>query len=382
MNDIAIKVDKIYYDHFASEPAMYYSPGRINLIGEHIDYNDGFVMPAAISKGIFFAIAKNDSDEINFFSVDFDEWLTLNVSEVRKMDGWKNYVLSVVNEFKVAGKEIGGFDCVFGGDIPNGAGMSSSAAVEGGLAVGLNDIFECGFTRTELALLCQRAEHNYPGVKCGIMDQYANMNGKKDHVILLDCMKLQHEYFPIEMEGYTIVLIDSKAEHDLGDSEYNKRREECERALALLNAKSFRELRLSDLEARKGDMDENVYDTAKYVIEEIQRTQKAAAYLKEGKVKKLGELMFLTHEGLRDLYHVSSDQLDFLVKQARKSDDVIGSRLMGAGFGGCTINIVKTDGVEKFIEKTLSAYKKEFGIEAAAYQVEITDGVSQIYLGG
>src|SRR5665647_90245 len=196
MNPIAATVLKRFAESFTSQPKLYFSPGRINLIGEHVDYNDGFVMPAAINKGVYYAIAENDSNEIHFYAMDFDEWLSIGITDVKKMNGWKNYVLSVVNEFLLLGSKIKGFNCVFAGDIPRGSGMSSSAAVEGGLAFALNEMLHTGLNRVELALLCQRAEHNFPHVKCGIMDQFANMMGKKDNAILLDCQRLQHEYFP------------------------------------------------------------------------------------------------------------------------------------------------------------------------------------------
>lgn len=301
------------------------------------------------------------------------------------MEGWENYVLSVVNEFIIAGKSVGGFDCVFGGNIADGAGMSSSAAVEGGLAVGINEMFDCGYNRVELALLCQRAEHNYPGVQCGIMDQYANMNGKKDHVILLDCMKLTHEYFPLVLNDYKLVLIHSKVKHELGSSEYNKRREQCREALQIMNKDgitSFRDVsKAEDLFAYKTEMGEEVYMRALYVVEEIERTKRAAAFLKEGKLIEFGELMYKTHEGLRSLYMVSCKELDFLVDKAKENKQVIGSRMMGAGFGGCTINLVKKDIAQSFVDETLRAYKAEFGIEGERYEVGITDGVTQIYMG-
>ena len=204
MNAIAMNVLKAFTENFSAQPAVYFSPGRINLIGEHVDYNDGFVMPAAIDKGVYYAVAENGIDMINFYSLDFNEKFSINIAGIKKTDGWKNYVLSVVNEFLVSGKSIKGFDCVFGGDIPRGAGMSSSAAVEGGLAFALNDIFNCGFNRIALAQLCQRAEHNFPNVQCGIMDQFANMNGKKDQVLLLDCESLAHEYLPLQLKGYKL----------------------------------------------------------------------------------------------------------------------------------------------------------------------------------
>ncbi len=385
MHDIALKVDKIYSDTYSSEPAMYYSPGRINLIGEHIDYNDGFVMPAAIDKGIYFAIAKNDSDEINFHSVDFDEQLTLKVQDIKKMDGWKNYVLSVVNEFIIAGKHVGGFDCVFGGNIPKGGGMSSSAAVEGGLAVGINEMFGYGYNRVELALLCQRAERNYPGVQCGIMDQYANLNGKKDHVILLDCMSVKHEYFPLLLRDYRIVLIQSNVKHELETSEYNNRREQSREALHIMKKdgiNSFRDVsKAEDLLAYKDVMGNEVYMRALYVVEEINRTQRAGNLLKDGRIEEFGALMIKSHEGLRDLYQVSCKELDFLFEKALENKAVIGSRMMGGGFGGCTINLVKKDGLALFVDETQRAYKSKFAIDAEHYEVGITDGVTQIYLG-
>jgi galactokinase len=246
MNETALRVKNSFKEKFKVEPHLYYSPGRINLIGEHVDYNDGFVMPAAIDKGIYFAMALNESEQINLYSIDFNESISLPLSEVKKMDTWKNYVLGVVNEFQKLNLPLKGFDCLFGGNIPIGAGISSSAALEGGIAFGLNELFNFGLSRKELALLCQRAEHNFPGVKCGIMDQYANMMGEKNSLILLDCMNITHEYIPLNMEGYEIVLINSKVHHSLASSEYNRRRKECEEGLNILkdysNVQSFRDV--------------------------------------------------------------------------------------------------------------------------------------------
>ena len=213
MNTIAQLVLNSFTTQFSNQPAMFFSPGRINLIGEHLDYNDGFVMPAAIDKGVFYALAENNTDTINFYALDFDEHFSINIGAIKSEDSWKNYVLSVINEMLLLGKNIGGFNCVFGGNIPIGSGMSSSAAVEGGLAFALNTLFNIGLTRVEMALLCQRAEHNYPNVKCGIMDQFANMMGKVDNVILLDCKSMQHQYFPLKLDGYKIVLINTKVQH-------------------------------------------------------------------------------------------------------------------------------------------------------------------------
>lgn len=383
MNELLTEVQSVFKERFEEEPSLFYSPGRINLIGEHIDYNDGFVMPAAIDKGIYFAIALNNSDEINCYSIDFDESISIAFSEVKKVDGWKNYVLGVVNEFQKLKLSLEGFDCVFGGNIPIGGGMSSSAALEGGISFGVNELCNFKMSRKELALLGQRAEHNFPGVMCGIMDQYANMMGKENTVILLDCKNVTHEYIPLNIEGYEIVLINSKVHHSLAGSEYNQRRNECEKGIAILKnglgIHSFRDVKSPDeLLPFKNEMGEKVFERCTFVVEEILRTKKAADYLKENNINGFGELMFQTHAGLKDLYEVSCKELDFLVKEAEKNAGVIGARLMGGGFGGCTINLVKKEAVESFLSKILSAYQKEFNINAETYKVKVVDGTDKI----
>jgi galactokinase len=383
MNTMVSKVSDAFKENFPSTPHLYYSPGRINFIGEHIDYNDGFVLPAAIDKGICYAIALNNTDEINFRALDFNEKLSVKIQDVKKMTGWKNYVLSVVNEFLIKGLEVKGFDCVFGGNIANGAGISSSAAVEGGLAFGINELFRFGFSRKELALLCQRAEHNFPGVMCGIMDQYANMNGKKDHVILLDTRSVEHQYFPLKLDGYEIALINTKVHHSLASSEYNVRRKQCEEGLAILKKElgisSFRDIKSSEeLVHVKDEMDDKVYDRCKYVVEEILRTQEAAHLLQENKLKEFGKLMFETHEGLSKLYEVSCPELDFLVEQAKANENIIGARMMGGGFGGCTINIIKKEAVKDFLETATSAYRDKFRIDPEVIDVKVWDGTHEI----
>ena len=390
MNTIASKVNDIFKKKYSSTPHLYFSPGRINFIGEHIDYNDGFVMPAAIDKGIYYAIALNNTDDINFHSVDFDEKLTINIRGIKKMTGWKNYVLSVVNEFRIPfsiyGEGAGmraGFDCVFGGNIADGAGISSSAAVEGGLAFGINELFKFGYSRKELALLCQRAEHNFPGVMCGIMDQYANMFGKKDHVILLDTRSVEHQYFPLQLEGYEIVLINTKVHHSLASSEYNVRRKQCEEGLGILKKEkginSFRDIKSEEeLLPFKDKMTGKVYDRCKYVVEEIIRTQAAAKLLQQNNLIEFGKLMFKTHEGLSKLYEVSCKELDFLVEKAKENKGVIGARMMGGGFGGCTINIIKKESVKGFLSNSTTAYQKKFKIDAEVIEVEVGDGTHEI----
>ncbi len=383
MNELALKVKDRFSENFSSVPAVYFSPGRINLIGEHIDYNDGYVLPAAIDKGIYYAVAANQSDEIHFYAVDFEERFSVLTGSIKKNEGWKNYVLGVVHEFIQMGKAVKGFDCVLAGDIPIGSGMSSSAAAVGGLAFALNEIFDFGLNRVELALLCQRAEHNYPGVQCGIMDMYASLNGKKDHVLLLDCKNITHEYFPLKLNGYKIVLLNSKVHHSLASGEYNLRRQRCEQGLAILknslDINSFRDIKSADdIEPCKRIMTAEVYDCCKYVVEEIHRTKKAAVLLQQNDLAGFGKLMYETHEGLSKLYHVSCAELDFLVEQAAANKNVMGARLMGGGFGGCTINIVKEDAIDALIEQVGVAYKKQFNILMEAYVVEINDGTARL----
>lgn len=383
MNELAVRITHIFKEHFSTEPSVYFSPGRINLIGEHIDYNDGFVLPAAIDKGVYYAVAANQTNVANFYAADFNELFSISIDEVKKEKGWKNYVLSVLNEFILLKKNIGGFNCVLGGDIPRGSGMSSSAAVEGGLAFALNEIFNCGLEKKEQALLCQRAEHNFPAVQCGIMDQYANMFGKKDQVILLDCKNITHEYFPLKIDGYKIILINSKVHHSLAAGEYNVRRQQCETGLAFLkanmNISSFRDIQSwEELIAFKNSMDETVYNRCLFVVQEIKRTQHAAIFLKENNLIEFGQLMYGSHEGLSKLYEVSCKELDFLADFAKQNENVIGSRMMGGGFGGCTINIVKEDSVDDFIEKITAAYQKEFSVNAEAYSVASSNGVEKL----
>lgn len=383
MQETVEKIKQEFINKFNSIPSIFWSPGRINLIGEHIDYNDGFVLPGAIDKGICYAVALNESDQFNFYAFDYQESLEVSAKEIKKSSGWKNYVLGVVNEFILLGKEVKGFNCVFGGNIANGAGISSSAAVEGGIAFSLNELLGFGLNRKQLALLCQRAEHNFPGVMCGIMDQYANMHGKKDHVMLLDCQSVTHEYVPFYLTGSTLVLINTNVHHNLAASAYNERRQQCEKGLKILQNEaeinSFRDISDPDILLKyQQEMGEVVYKRCLYVVEEILRTKKAAELLKQNDIEGFGKLMFRTHDGLKNLYNVSCVELDFLVDFAAKNEAVIGARLMGGGFGGCTINIIKNDGKETFLREAASAYKKEFNIEPEIYEVKIEDGTHQL----
>lgn len=383
MNAIATAVLQAYTDNFKETPRCYFSPGRINLIGEHVDYNDGFVMPAAIDKGVYYAVGLNNSSLLNFYAIDFEERLSIEIADIEKKGDWKNYVLSVVNEFVLLGAGVKGFNCVFAGDIPQGSGMSSSAAVEGGLAFALNELYQTGLNRVALAQLCQRAEHNFPGVKCGIMDQFANMMGLQNQVLLLDCQSLTTQYFPLQLNGYKIVLLNSKVAHTLASGEYNIRRQRCEEGMAIVKAAlpiaSFRDIESpAVIQNFKSSMSEKVFNCCQFVVEEIARTQKAAVLLQQQDIAGFGQLMFATHEGLSKLYEVSCPELDFLVAHAKPFSAVIGSRLMGGGFGGCTINIVADAGIDDFIAQSTAAYQQQFGISLEAYVVNTGDGTKAI----
>jgi galactokinase len=375
----------VYNNHFNNTPFVFFSPGRINLLGEHIDYNDGFVMPAAIDKGIWFAIAANGTEDITFVSADLDEAYTTNIQSIEKNESWKNYVLGVLHVLQEEQIEFKGFDCVFGGNLPVGAGLSSSAAVEGGLIFALNEIFGWDLSRTKMALLAQKAEHGYAGVKCGIMDMFASLNGKKNQVILLDCNSLEYEYFPLSTEDYTVVLINSKVNHSLASGEYNIRRKQCEEGLHILSKinsdyTSFRKIKPTVVKENKALFSEDVYKRCLYVTEEIERTQEAAKLLKANDLKAFGQLMFATHNGLSKLYDVSCNELDFLVEQAQQYPAIIGSRVMGGGFGGCTINLIEKEKATTISQEIIAAYKLKFGIDTEAYATNISDGTYAIRL--
>ena len=378
-------VAKEFLEIFHQQPQLFYSPGRINLIGEHIDYNNGFVMPGAIDKGIWYAVAPNDSNNMHVYSLDMDEELKISLNDIHKIKGWQNYILGVVDQLQKRNYAFTGFNVVFGGNIPIGGGMSSSAAVECGLAVALNTIFNLKINRVDIALICQKAEHTFPGVMVGIMDQFANMMGAKDHVLLLDCDTLQYETLPFNMKDYSIVLINTKVHHELAGGEYNKRRKQCEEGLRLLTSKysgthNFRDIKPQQVEEQKDSLAEEVYMRCLYVTQEIERTQQGAQFLKSGNMEGFGKLMYQTHEGLSKLYNVSCPELDFLVEEAKHFPEIIGSRLMGGGFGGCTINIIQKDHVNPVTGKIMEKYKKQFNIDSEMYVVALSDGTHEINL--
>lgn len=357
------------------------SPGRINLIGEHTDYNQGFVLPTAINKHIAFRLAQNDSEHIcRVYSKTFDSYFEIDLDDISiSQTHWENYILGVVYEIKNRNHLLRGFDCVIESELPVGSGISSSAALECGLASGLNELFNLEISEIDIVFLCQKAEHDFVGTKCGIMDQYASVMSRAGKVILLDCKTQQHRYINATFDPYKIVLLNTNVSHKLADSEYNTRREECEKVVAFLQQyqdqiASLRDVSFVLLENYKNDIPYTLVERSSFVIEENNRVLTAAGALEEGALAKFGELMYASHKGLRHKYEVSCKELDFMVDFSRDYQEVIGSRMMGGGFGGCTINLIHKDKVDTYIKEIGSSYKETFGIDLTAFVATPSEG--------
>jgi len=362
------------------------APGRINLIGEHTDYNEGFVMPAAIQKAATVYIEKREDSTIHLFAEDLKESYTLNLDTVTKSSkDWANYIIGVIAQFQKVVTIPAGFTLRLKSDVPIGAGLSSSAAIECAVAFAINELFSLGLDRMQLTKMAQKAEHEYAGVLCGIMDQFASMFGKKDQVILLDCKTMHYQYYPLKLANYDIVLLDTQIKHALASSEYNTRRAECEQGISLIqqrypSTKSLREVSMDMLnECVDSSQMTKVYNRCKYVIAEIERTQAAAKDLQEGQLAAFGQKMFATHDGLSLLYEVSCPELDFLVKEVKDNPNVIGARMMGGGFGGCTINLIKKEATASVVQELVASYHKTFQKNLLSYEVNIDDGASILF---
>lgn len=378
-------VKKRFLEVYPGEPVLVRSPARINLIGEHTDYNDGFVMPAAVDKEIVFAIAPSPESVSRIFSLNFQEEALVDLHETHKVEqpSWLNYLLGILHQLREHGYVLKSFNCVIGSTVPAGAGMSSSAALECGFVYALDVINRLKLDKIDMIKMSQWSEHHYAGVQCGIMDQFSSMMGKENHVFVLDCRSLDFQYFPIDLPDHTIVLLNSNVKHSLASSEYNTRRQECEEGVKILNQydpsiNSLRDVTMAMLVEYKTELPRVVYDRCRYVVEEIARVQQASDDLQRNDIQAFGRKMFETHKGLSKLYDVSCAELDYLVEQARTFDGVLGARLMGGGFGGCTINILKNDRVEPFIKETRENYRKTFNIDLPSYIVKIKDGTSVI----
>ncbi len=377
------KINQIFTGKYGQTPLVFRSPGRVNILGEHTDYNEGFVLPAAIDKNIYIAISKRTDNVINLYAVDFNESFTADINNVKKSSiQWANYILGVIDQLQKKGFKLAGFNAVVDGDVPIGAGLSSSAAVECATIYALNEIFELGLNRLQMVPLAQKAEHVFAGVNCGIMDQFASMFGKKDHVIKLDCRSLEYEYVPFNLDGYKILLLNSNVKHNLAASEYNTRRQQCEKGISFIAQhhpaiKSLRDANIDLLKEFVEPVDPLVYQRCKYVVQENERLLGACEDLKRGDIKALGEKMYQTHNGLRYFYDVSCKELDFLVEYVKNIPAVAGARMMGGGFGGCTINLVKEDAIEKLVADISKAYIGAMDLPLTAYIASIEDGTSK-----
>ena len=368
---------------FSTDGTFFASAGRINLIGEHTDYNGGYVFPGAIDKGILAEIKPNGTDKVHAYSLDYDEYVEFGLNEEDKpAQSWACYIFGVCRETAKRGGKVEGFDVVFAGDVPLGAGLSSSAALESTMAFALNDLFGNGIDKFELAKIGQSTEHNYCGVKCGIMDQFASVFGKAGQLIRLNCKTLEYKYFPFNPQGYKLVLIDSCVKHELASSAYNKRRASCENAAAAIRKNHPEVEFLSDakrvwLDEVRAEIPEEDFLRAEYVIGEVQRVLDVCDALERGDYETVGEMMYQTHFGLSRLYEVSCEELDFLNKLARKMD-VTGSRVMGGGFGGCTINLVKEELYKDFVDTAVAKFTEKFGHAPKVYDVVISDGARRV----
>jgi galactokinase len=380
LEDIA----SLFQDKFYEQPLLIQACGRINLIGEHTDYNNGFVLPASINRHLYFAIGENGSNECHFHAADVGEEHHFSLSEIKKCDkGWANYMMGILQQIQQEDIPLEGLDVVFGGNLPIGAGMSSSAALEAGFALGVCSLFNLQKSRQELAQLAQRSSHEFVGIPCGIMDQFASLLGRRDQAIKLDCQSLYFEYIPLQLGAYELLLVNSGVSHELANSAYKDRVEECATGVRAVQTvypevKSLRDVSLDQLEACEGAMSEMVYRRCRYVLEENERLQLAVDALKEGDLEQLGQLMLRTHQGLSEEYEVSCRETDFLVELAKEQEGVAGARMMGGGFGGCTLNLVKTSAKKAFLKAVKREYYRAFSIKAEYYELEVVDGTDLV----
>jgi galactokinase len=358
------------------------SPGRINFIGEHTDYNMGYVLPTAIGNKITFQLAKNDSEyTCNVYSKGY-EGFSLDLNNLSKSENeWENYVLGVLNEISKLTDKVKGFDCIIDSNLPLGSGLSSSAAMECGMAYGLNELFELSLSKITIVELSQRAEHTFVGTQCGIMDQFASVMSKAGNVILLDCQSLDYEHIPIDIAPYKVIMLNTKVAHTLASSEYNTRKKECEEGVAIVRRKkqgisSLRDVSRDDLESSKNEMSQTVYNRCSFIIDENIRVHKMVDAFKQNNLEVVGDLLYEAHSGISELYEVSCPESDFLVELTKTNKAVLGARQTGGGFGGCTLNLVHENSVKDFITRATDAYHKEFGIALEAFEVLPSGGTS------
>jgi len=382
-NIIATKLAVTFNEVFKNtkDPLIVRSPGRVNIIGEHTDYNDGFVLPAAIDKAAYIAIALREDDEIHLMALDLNENFSTSLKDLKPVGdiSWPNYILGAVAQFAKKNIPLKGFNAILSSDVPIGAGLSSSAAVECATVFALNTLLHTNFSKIQMVQMAQKAEHEFAGVMCGIMDQFASMMGKHNHVIKLDCRSLDYEYVPFKLDGIKILLLNTNVKHSLASSEYNTRRQECEQAVAWIQVfhpevNSLRDVSEVMLDEYVLPKDKLIDQRSRFIVQEINRLQKGCEDLIKGDINALGKKMFATHDGLSNMYGVSCKELDYLVDFVRNNDTVIGARMMGGGFGGCTINLVKEDSIEQLLMQIQPAYEKATGLQLDYYIASIEDG--------
>jgi galactokinase len=358
------------------------SPGRINVIGEHTDYNEGFVLPAAIDRYGHVAASKRSDDLIALYAIEFNETFDVRIGEIKPIPGkWTNYVLGVVDQLIKRDHKVGGFNLVVTGNVPVGAGLSSSAAIECSVCFALDQLFNLRLSKFDIVKISQIAEHTFPGVLCGIMDQFASVFGKKDHALKLDCRSLEYEEVPLALNGYHIVLLNTNVKHSLASTAYNQRRQECAAGVQMVKKFYHEVLSLRDVTVDMLDKhvpDPLIYKRCRFVIEENERVHNAVQEMKKGNIEGLGQMMFRSHEGLRNEYEVSCRELDWLVDAVRDNPNVAGARMMGGGFGGCTINIIKEGGLKQLVDSLAHNYEKEMGKKLTVYEANTSDGTSLI----
>jgi len=374
------RIKTSFNTQFGTEPLLVFSPGRINLIGEHTDYNEGFVFPAAINKGIVAAIDASNTEFCTIVAADKNESIEFSLNNLKPIPNgsWRNYVLGVIDEVQKKDLQLKPFHIVFGGNIPGGAGLSSSAALENSIVFALNEFFSLKLSKEEMMLISQKAEHHFVGVHCGIMDQYTSMFGVQDKALLLDCRTLKASEFIIDFKEYTLLLINTHVKHNLAESAYNDRRFVCEKIAKLLNIKALRDASGADLLKIQEQISIEDYQKALYIIQENQRVLEASKALKNNDLTNFGKLLYSSHNGLQHQYNVSCSELDFLVDLTRDFSEVLGARMMGGGFGGCTLNLIKKEAIKEFIDKASSEYLQKFGINISTYQLKISNGVHRI----
>jgi galactokinase len=375
-------ISKKYMEAFGKVPQIIVrSPGRVNIIGEHTDYNDGFVLPAAIDKAAYVAISLRDDNEINLKALDLNETFSIDIKNLKPVGdiSWPNFILGAAAQFIKKGIALKGFNAVLLSDVPIGAGLSSSAAIESATVFALNELLQTNISKTDMIKMAQMTEHEFAGVRCGIMDMFASVMGKKDHVIKLDCKTLDYEYVPFKLDGIKIVLLNTNVKHSLASSEYNTRRKECEQGVAWIKehepqVNSLRDVSIDMLDKYVLQKDELVYKRCLFVVEEIERLIKGCEDLQQGNIAALGKKMFATHEGLSKQYAVSCTELDLLIGYVTNNENVLGARMMGGGFGGCTINLVKEDAIEKLVAEIKPAYEAATNLPLTYYVASIENG--------